>query len=65
MSSYNLTHLKQLEYEAVYVMREVAAQSSGRSCSFRRQGLHRHGPAGAKGLLAREDPFPLMHMTRA
>jgi len=26
MSSYNLSHLKQLEHEAVYVMREVAAQ---------------------------------------
>ena len=26
MSSYNLTHLKQLEHEAIYVMREVAAQ---------------------------------------
>jgi sulfate adenylyltransferase subunit 2 len=26
MSSYNLSHLKQLEHEAIYVMREVAAQ---------------------------------------
>jgi sulfate adenylyltransferase subunit 2 len=26
MSSYNLSHLKQLEYEAIYVLREVAAQ---------------------------------------
>ena len=25
MSSYNLTHLKQLEAEAIFVMREVAA----------------------------------------
>src|ERR1700677_1536634 len=26
MSSYNLSHLKQLEHEAIYVLREVAAQ---------------------------------------
>ena len=26
MSSYNLSHLKQLEHEAIYVPREVAAQ---------------------------------------
>ena len=26
MSSYNLSHLKQLEHEAIFVMREVAAQ---------------------------------------
>ena len=26
MASYNLTHLKQLEAEAIFIMREVAAQ---------------------------------------
>ena len=63
MSSYNLTHLKQLEYEAVYVMREVAAQ-------FERPVLLFSGGKDSivmvrlaqKAFWPAKIPFPLMHI---
>jgi sulfate adenylyltransferase subunit 2 len=63
MSSYNLSHLKQLEHEAVYVLREVAAQ-------FERPVLLFSGGKDSivMVLLARQAfypaaiPFPLLHI---
>jgi len=63
VNSYNLTHLKQLEAEAIFVMREVAAQfekpvllfSGGKdSICLVRLAQKAFGPA--------KIPFPLMHI---
>jgi sulfate adenylyltransferase subunit 2 len=63
MSSYNLTHLKQLEYEAVHVMREVAAQCerpvmlfSGGKDSIVMVRL------AQKAFWPAKFPFPLLHI---
>lgn len=63
MSSYNLTHLKQLEHEAIFVLREVAAQ-------FERPVLLFSGGKDSIVMvhLARQAfypasiPFPLLHI---
>lgn len=63
MGSYNLTHLKQLEAEAIYVMREVAAQ-------FERPVLLFSGGKDSivmtrlaeKAFYPAKMPFPLMHV---
>ncbi|MDF2457184.1 MAG: sulfate adenylyltransferase subunit CysD [Cytophagaceae bacterium] len=63
MASYNLTHLKQLEAEAIFIMREVAAQFekpvllfSGGKDSIVMVRLAQKAFAPAK------IPFPLMHI---
>lgn len=63
MASYNLTHLKQLEAEAIFIMREVAAQFekpvllfSGGKDSIVMVRLAQKAFAPAKF------PFPLMHI---
>ncbi|MBC7485458.1 MAG: sulfate adenylyltransferase subunit CysD [Cytophagaceae bacterium] len=63
MASYNLTHLKQLEAEAIFIMREVAAQFekpvllfSGGKDSIVMVHLAQKAFAPAK------IPFPLMHI---
>ena len=63
MGSYNLTHLKQLEAEAIFVMREVAAQ-------FERPVLLFSGGKDSivmtrlaeKAFYPAKMPFPLMHV---
>ena len=63
MSSYNLTHLAQLEHEAVFVMREVAAQ-------FERPALLFSGGKDSivmvrlaqKAFWPAKFPFPLVHI---
>src|SRR5476651_2834573 len=63
MSSYNLSHLKQLEYEAIFILREVAAQ-------FERPLLLFSGGKDSIGMvrLAQQAfypaaiPFPLLHI---
>ena len=63
MSSYNLSHLKQLEHEAVYIMREVAAQ-------FERPLLLFSGGKDSivmvhlaqKAFYPASIPFPLLHI---
>ncbi|MDD2763859.1 MAG: sulfate adenylyltransferase subunit CysD [Opitutaceae bacterium] len=63
MSSYNLTHLDQLEHEAVFVMREVAAQ-------FERPALMFSGGKDSivmvrlaqKAFWPGKLPFPLLHI---
>jgi sulfate adenylyltransferase subunit 2 len=63
MSSYNLSHLKQLEYEAIYVLREVAAQ-------FERPVLLFSGGKDSivmvhlaqKAFYPAAIPFPLLHI---
>jgi sulfate adenylyltransferase subunit 2 len=63
MSSYNLTHLKELESEAIYILREVAAQFekpvmlfSGGKDSIIMFHLAR------KAFYPAKIPFPLMHV---
>jgi len=63
MSSYNLTHLAQLEHEAIFVMREVAAQ-------FERPALLFSGGKDSivmvrlaqKAFAPARYPFPLVHV---
>jgi sulfate adenylyltransferase subunit 2 len=63
MSSYNLSHLKQLEHEAIFVMREVAAQ-------FERPALLFSGGKDSivlvrlaqKAFHPASIPFPLLHI---
>lgn len=63
MSSYNLTHLSQLEHEAIFVMREVAAQ-------FDRPALLFSGGKDSivmvrlaqKAFAPAKFPFPLLHI---
>src|SRR6201995_4976863 len=63
MSSYNLTHLSQLEHEAIFVMREVAAQ-------FERPTLLFSGGKDSivmvklaqKAFAPSKIPFPLVHI---
>src|SRR3989304_152418 len=63
MSSYNLTHLGQLEHEAVFIMREVAAQ-------FERPVLLFSGGKDSITLVRLAEkafwpgkiPFPLLHI---
>ncbi len=63
MSSYNLTHLAQLEHEAIFVMREVAAQ-------FERPALLFSGGKDSivmvrlaqKAFAPARIPFPLVHI---
>ena len=63
MSSYNLTHLKQLEHEAVFVLREVAAQ-------FERPALLFSGGKDSivmvhlalRAFYPASIPFPLLHI---
>jgi len=63
MSSYNLTHLKQLEHEAIFVMREVAAQ-------FERPALLFSGGKDSivmvhialRAFYPASIPFPLLHI---
>lgn len=63
MSSYNLTHLAQLEHEAIFVMREVAAQ-------FERPALLFSGGKDSivmvrlaqKAFAPSKIPFPLLHI---
>jgi sulfate adenylyltransferase subunit 2 len=63
MSSYNLSHLKQLEHEAVYIMREVAAQ-------FERPVLMFSGGKDSivmvhlaqRAFFPAAIPFPLLHI---
>ena len=63
MSSYNLTHLKQLEHEAIFVLREVAAQ-------FERPALLFSGGKDSivmvrlaqKAFYPASIPFPLLHI---
>ncbi|HTJ77581.1 MAG TPA: sulfate adenylyltransferase subunit CysD [Rariglobus sp.] len=63
MSSYNLTHLAQLEHEAIFVMREVAAQ-------FERPALLFSGGKDSivmvrlaqKAFAPAKYPFPLVHV---
>jgi sulfate adenylyltransferase subunit 2 len=63
MSSYNLSHLKQLEHEAIYIMREVAAQ-------FERPLLLFSGGKDSivmvklaqKAFYPAAIPFPLLHI---
>ena len=63
MSSYNLTHLAQLEHEAIFVMREVAAQ-------FERPALLFSGGKDSivmvrlaqKAFAPAKFPFPLVHI---
>ncbi len=63
MASYNLTHLKQLEAEAIFIMREVAAQ-------FERPVLLFSGGKDSivmtrlaeKAFCPAKMPFPLMHI---
>ena len=63
MSSYNLTHLKELESEAIFILREVAAQFekpvmlfSGGKDSIIMFHLAR------KAFFPGKVPFPLMHV---
>ena len=63
MSSYNLTHLKELESEAIFILREVAAQFekpvmlfSGGKDSIIMFHLAR------KAFYPGKVPFPLMHV---
>ena len=63
MSSYNLTHLKELESEAIFILREVAAQFekpvmlfSGGKDSIIMFHLAR------KAFYPGKIPFPLMHI---
>src|SRR3954470_23947436 len=63
MSSYNLTHLAQLEHEAIFIMREVAAQ-------FERPALLFSGGKASivlvhlaqKAFWPGRIPFPLLHI---
>src|SRR5437868_3207934 len=63
MKSYNLTHLKQLEAEAIFIMREVAAQ-------FERPALLFSGGKDSivmvhlakKAFWPAKMPFPLVHI---
>jgi sulfate adenylyltransferase subunit 2 len=63
MSSYNLSHLKQLEHEAIFVMREVAAQ-------FERPALLFSGGKDSivmvhlaqRAFFPASIPFPLLHI---
>jgi len=63
MSSYNLTHLKQLEHEAIFVLREVAAQ-------FERPALLFSGGKDSivmvhlaqRAFFPASIPFPLLHI---
>jgi sulfate adenylyltransferase subunit 2 len=63
MSSYNLTHLKQLEHEAIFVLREVAAQ-------FERPALLFSGGKDSivmvhlalRAFYPASIPFPLLHI---
>jgi sulfate adenylyltransferase subunit 2 len=63
MSSYNLTHLAQLEHEAIFIMREVAAQ-------FERPALLFSGGKDSivmvrlaqKAFAPAKFPFPLVHV---
>jgi sulfate adenylyltransferase subunit 2 len=63
MPNYHLSHLDQLEAEAIFVLRETAAQFQNPGPALlRRQGLDRHGLARPQGLLAGPMPFPLVHV---
>ena len=63
MSSYNLTHLKQLEAESIHIIREVAAEfhnpvmlySIGKDSSVMVQ-------LALKAFYPAKPPFPLMHI---
>ena len=63
MSSYNLTHLKQLEAESIHIIREVAAEfnnpvmlySIGKDSSVMVQ-------LALKAFYPAKPPFPLMHV---
>ena len=63
MSSYSLTHLKQLEAESIHIMREVAAEfdnpvmlySIGKDSSVMVQ-------LAMKAFYPAKPPFPLMHV---
>ena len=52
MQSYNLTHLKELESEAIFIIREVAAQFE-KACNviLRRKGFDHHVSFSEKSFL--------------
>ena len=54
MHSYTVTHLNQLESEAMYVLRETcgSVEKTGALLFSWRQGLHRDGSPRPQGLLA-------------
>ena len=63
MSNYALTHLEELEAEAIYVIREVYAQFDNPAIFvFGRQRQHCGHSLGEEGVLARENSFPLVHI---
>ena len=63
MSNYNLTHLKELEAEAIYIIREVAAQFENPVILFsggKDSILVTH--LAKKAFYPAKIPFPLMHV---
>ena len=52
MPKYNLTHLKELESEAIYVIREVFAQFEKREYFFGWKRLYSSNPLGQKGIFS-------------
>ena len=63
MTTYELSHLRALEAEAIHIIREVAAEFERPVLLFsRRQGLGRHAAPGREGVLAGPLPFPVMHV---
>ena len=62
MSSYRVNHIQQLESEAIFVLREVAAQFDNPVMMFRRKGLNSDGSFGIKSFHPAKLPFPLLHV---
>ena len=62
MKDYTVTHLKHLESEAIYVLRETSAQFENPALAFLwRQGLHSDDIPCQKSILARKDTLSLLY----
>lgn len=57
-----LSHLDELEAEAIYIIRELAAECESRLCVFDRQGQLRNAASGVKAFYPEKPPFPFLHI---
>ena len=61
--TYEISHLRALESEAIHIIREVAAElEQPRAAVLRRQGLDRAAAPGREGVPPGALPFPVMHV---
>ena len=58
MQNYNLTHLKQLESEAIFVLRETTSQFESPALLFPAEKTPCHGTSRNQGFLSGKSSFP-------